>query len=65
MKRLLTIGLIGVVGLIVTLGTIWFNTQPVWPVDREIEISKLESLPLPNKKIVEFTVTSLKTLLSG
>lgn len=57
MKRLLTIGLICIVGLIVILGTIWFNTQPVWPVDREIEISKLKDLPVTNRKVIEFTAT--------
>lgn len=54
MKRLLTISLIGIVGLIVVLGTIWFNTQPVWPVDRKIEASKLEGLPETNREVVEF-----------
>lgn len=54
MKRLLTISLIGVVGLIIILGTIWFNTQPVWPVDRKIETNKLEGLPATNREIVEF-----------
>jgi len=55
MKRLLTIGLIGVVGLIVILGTIWFNTQPAWPVHREIEVSKLNDLPVTNREVIEFT----------
>jgi hypothetical protein len=54
MKRLLTISLIGVVGFFVVLGTIWFNTQPVWPVDREIETNKLEALPVTNREVVEF-----------
>jgi hypothetical protein len=53
MKRLLTISLIGVVGLIVVLVTIWFNTQPVWPVDRKIETYKLESLPVTNREVIE------------
>ena len=55
MKRPLTIGLICIVGLIVILGTIWFNTQPVWPVDREISISKLKDLPETNRRVVELT----------
>jgi hypothetical protein len=54
MKRLLTIGLIGVVGLIVVLLAIWFNTQPVWPVDRKIATNKLGDLPVTNRKVVEF-----------
>jgi hypothetical protein len=53
MKRLVTISLIGVVGLILVLG-IWFNTQPVWPVDRKIEPDKLEGLPVTNREVVEF-----------
>jgi hypothetical protein len=54
MKRLLAISLIGVVGLILVLATIWFNTQPVWPVDRKIEIDKLKSLPVTNREVVEY-----------
>ncbi len=53
MKRLLIIGLICIVGLCVVLFTIWYNTQPSWPVDREIEIYKLKDLPITNKKVVE------------
>jgi hypothetical protein len=62
MKRLLTISLIGVVGLIVVLGTIWFNTQPMWPVDRKIETDKLESLPVTNREVVEFIQAEGKDL---
>lgn len=54
MKRLLTISTIGVVGLIAVLGTIWFNTQPVWPVDRKIETDRIEGLPVTNRKVIEF-----------
>jgi hypothetical protein len=44
-------------GLVLVLGTIWFNTQPVWPVDREIEIGELKNLPVTNRKVVELTAT--------
>lgn len=54
MKRLLTICLIGVAGLIGVLVTIWFNTQAVWPVDRKIETDKLEGLPVTNREVIEF-----------
>jgi hypothetical protein len=56
MKRLPTISLIGVIGLIVVLGTIWFNTQPLWPVDRKIEIDKLDGLPETNREVVKFVL---------
>lgn len=61
MKRLLT-SLIGVAGLIVVLVTIWFNTQPVWPVDRRIEADKLEGLPVTNREVVEFIQAEGKNL---
>ena len=53
MKRLLSIGLIVVVVLIVVLLIIWFNAQPVWPVDRAIEIEKLKGLPVTNSKVIK------------
>lgn len=54
MKRGVTISLIGIIGLIVVLATIWFNTQPVWPVHKEIEADKLKVLPATNRKVVKF-----------
>ncbi|HEY5746935.1 MAG TPA: hypothetical protein VIU12_12710 [Chryseolinea sp.] len=54
MKRGAIIGLIVGLALVVTFGVFWFNTQPVWPVDKIVEKEVLDNLPVRNKKIVEF-----------
>ena len=54
MKRGIIIGLIVSLTLVVTFGVFWFNTQPVWVVDKKIEKEVLDRLPIKNKKIIEF-----------
>jgi hypothetical protein len=54
MKRGLTIGLIVCLGIVGTLTIFWFNTQPVWPVDKTVEREVLDNLPVKNKEIIEF-----------
>lgn len=54
MRRGVIIGLIASLTLVGTLGIYWFNTQPVWIVDKKVEKRILDNLPVRNKKVIEF-----------
>lgn len=53
MKKVVVICLIGFVGLVAIM-VIWFNTQPVWPVERVVQHETLRILPAKNKAVVDF-----------
>ena len=54
MKRVLIFVLIICLGLVVTFAVFWFNTQPVWLVNKTVEKETLNNLPVKNKAIIEF-----------
>lgn len=54
MKRKLSFVLIVAVTLVTAVAIYWFNTQPVWTVDKSVEEQVLENLPVKNRKVIEF-----------
>lgn len=54
MKNGVIISSIIVFTLVGVLAVFWFNTQPIWMVDKDIEKDVLDKLPEKNKKVIEF-----------
>jgi hypothetical protein len=57
MKRLLIIALTACTAVVGISAILWFNTQPVWPVDKVIKKETFDALPATNKAIIEFVET--------
>lgn len=54
MKKVLVFGLLIVLTLAGVAAFIWFQTQPVWAVNKKVEPEVLNNLPVTNKKIIQF-----------
>lgn len=54
MNKARIIILIFILGIILIAFVFWFNTQPVWPVSKELSSEELEALPLTNKDVLNF-----------
>jgi hypothetical protein len=54
MKRAIIICLIVISVFVVSIAIFWYNTQPVWIVDKKVKKEVLNNLPTKNKKTIEF-----------
>jgi hypothetical protein len=54
MKKIITFFLLGFGVVVVTLGILWFNTQPAWPVHQTVGKEAMKKLPVMNRRVIEF-----------